>query len=187
MSERKDLIPPSPQLEGPWVTLDQAAFIMQEHPETVRSWIDKGLLLANKSTLYSEEGPVMIHQTELDRFRHPWKHIWRLDARIDAQQKLVETLKVKIGGGEDMPTRMKNVEDQVWEISDNSERIDELTRTVQRLTERIIAVEALDDGVNVLSADLASLGGRFEKLEGAVKRLAKKVKDLVAAHKLHRS
>lgn len=97
---------PDPRV-SPYVTIEQAAFIMQETPETLREWINKGLMFCLRTF---PGKPLMIHQSEFDRFRQPWKHIWRLDQRISALHGLLEEFKKKIIGGDTVQDAILNLE-----------------------------------------------------------------------------
>lgn len=79
-----------------YITIDQAAFIMQEPVKKLMKYINGGLMLCYKPSL-NGDGPVMIHQSEMDRFKHPWKHIWRIDARLNDIQKRYEKIQGMLG------------------------------------------------------------------------------------------
>lgn len=98
MEGKEEPLEVKPPLEygTPYINLEQAAFLMQEPEEVVTDWISKGLLLAVKMGRAGGRQEYQIHQSELNRFRHPWKHIWRIDERISGFQNLVETLKQRI-------------------------------------------------------------------------------------------
>ena len=95
-----------------YITIEQAAFIMQESVETLMDFIRGGLLLCHKGTL-DGDGPVMIHQSELDRFKRPWKHVWRLDDRINALQTRLESLIKKTSGSPGMDDRIDSLSHRV--------------------------------------------------------------------------
>jgi hypothetical protein len=76
--------------------LSQAAYLMGLKVETLSAMVEREEVLCIKGRRDPHTGEIMIHESELHRFEHPWKHIARLDERVNALQELVETLKKKI-------------------------------------------------------------------------------------------
>lgn len=146
---------------GPVVNLEQAAFIMQVHPEQLLGWIREGLVLTIKRFDTDDPSTIRIHQTELDRFRHPWKHIWRLDKRIDSQQKLVETLKQRINNAE---------------ITRDLNRISEAQR------EQDYRIEMLENsGAEMANRKADDLNEAMRDIESQIKSLKQQLKQLKEA------
>lgn len=179
---------------SPWVTLEQAAYLMGVEPEEVKEYIDRGLLLASKASLFGE-GPIMIHQTEMDRFRHPWKHIWRLDDRINAQQRLVETLKEKINGGGDVPSRLNDLERRMigaeydiegLGVSYRALPLHGETGVVSRVDLAHSKVDELNAVLLKAESTIAAQAKTINKLQKDLKKLQKDLKKLVDGHKIHR-
>ena len=52
-------------MNEPWLTVSQAAEVLQVHPETVRLWLREGKLLG---TLINRRAGYRIAQSEIDRF-----------------------------------------------------------------------------------------------------------------------
>lgn len=123
-------VQPPEEYGTPYVSLAQAAFIMQEPEEVLIDWIKKGLLLAFK--VGNKEFPnfYQIHQSELNRFRHPWKHIWRLDERITCLQKLLDIFKHKINMGQTAQQRLDAFASRLSEMQYQSGKHTELTKQI---------------------------------------------------------
>ena len=138
------------------INIYEAAYLMGVSVETVKKMIDAGELLYVKSG-GKELDHIVIHESEMTRFQHPWKHIFRLDERINAQQSLVETLKAKINAG-------------LW--YDIERAANDANYNLKYLTERVEKIEHILD-------DLAKwLPGLFEGKTVEPKKISRLIRTL---------
>jgi hypothetical protein len=157
---------PAPETTGqynpiaPYITLEQAAHIMQQSPEQILQWIDQGVMLCYKPAR-DKDGTIMIHQSEMDRFRHPWKHIWRLDDRLNGIQGRLETHIKRVEGREDASSRLDSVETSLFQFEELAERLDALERKVNQ---RFDPEAKADPLYNRLESKITYLENRIRKL-----------------------
>jgi uncharacterized coiled-coil protein SlyX len=111
-----------------YIGITEAAYLMGMSEETVKKMIDNGELLCRKNA-----NPIMIHESEMGRFMHPWRHIARLDQRITAQQMLVEKLKLGRSENEDW-----TLAHQVNDLQYNIEHLEPLIKGMQLKIEEIM-------------------------------------------------
>lgn len=185
-----DIVEPPDPHDAPWLTLAQAAFIMQKKPQTLLRWIRKGLINYNKlwaHNLETGEG-IMIHQSEMDRFRYPWRHIWRIDDRINCLHILVEKLKAKINGGEDAPAQIRkhgtdilNLERRTIQEEYQREKVQ---KRVDALDERLDKLKELNpEFLNVLDVRLQEVEQKVECIIQVLDRLTEKKPKVRALYK----
>jgi|GEM_PF-6178292 uncharacterized coiled-coil protein SlyX len=123
-----------------YITITEAAYLMGFSEEIVLKMIEKGELLCKKGNV-----PVLIHESEMSRFQHPWKHICRLEQRINAQQNLVETLKSRVPMRETgFDVQVNNVEYLLNELRGEVNSMkDGLAKIMEKLPALIETVDAL--------------------------------------------
>ena len=116
-----------------YITINEAAYLMGFSVETIQKMIEKGELLVNRAT-----NPMLIHDSEIGRFQHPWKHIFRLDQRINAQQALIEIIKTSgLHGAGTRDGLDVQVNDLQYELRELEERVQSLTMQNNMLNEKI--------------------------------------------------
>jgi hypothetical protein len=155
-----------------YVSLEQAAFIMQETPNTLIEWIDKGLMLSYKArSVKGDETRNFpeIHQSELDRFLHPWKHVRRLDDRINAQQQKVDILTKKFDGDGTINHMLSSHASRIYHVEKGLEAAEacidgsetSLRAEIKYLTLRH---DALSRNVDRLIAVVTKIQGNLERV-----------------------
>ena len=118
-----------------YITINEAAYLMGFSVDTVQKMIDKGELLVNRGT-----NPLLIHDSEIGRFQHPWKHIFRLDQRMNALQEVIEIIKKRDLHGSFAGHRdglNVQVNDLQYELRELEERVQSLTMQNNMLNDKI--------------------------------------------------
>ena len=110
-----------------YLTLREAAWLMGISEQEAIDMCAKGELLYVKSSVRGYiNGSTMIHQSEMTRFSHPWRQIFRLEERMNAQQTLVELLKSKINerGVEHNASDIRRLQDELETLQDRQREMD---------------------------------------------------------------
>ena len=158
-----------------YVTIEQAAFIMQESVETLMDFIRGGLLLCHKGSL-DNDGPVMIHQSELDRFKRPWKHVWRLDDRINGLQGRLEALIKKTEGSRGMDDILSQTQLRVSILEESVEEMELVDKSLKQIDIESMSevVSQLCDDVENIKCEVESINrkiGEFSHAASAINKL----------------
>lgn len=154
-----------------YVTIDQAAFIMQEPVETLMEFIRGGLLLCYKPSLDSD-GPVLIHQSELDRFRRPWKHVWRLDDRINGLQGRLEIMVNRIERLDGVLSDFSEVRDEMDLVRESLKQLDfeSMSEVVSQLCDDVENIKREIESMNKKIDEFAHAASAINKLLSRRKR-----------------